>query len=563
MNKVFKKIGLCAVTFLAALTFASCGNKKTKDTKTTKGGVSTTKSNVSTKKTTKSATTSKTSTKPSSKEYGVTLQNSLSKVSVNVVTMNGTTPTPVDFTKKYAAGTLFYVQVINSSDDQIRISAIMGGKKYDSYLIEGLDIDDEPGYGGLMGVELLGDLTFKVEEASDAEASYLTLQVDDSEDTETLQNIVHVYDPTTLTKKDYVSQQQMEVGQDIEVVLTNYASDVHLTIRNDETTIVDKDFDQLQPGATHETSGTFTFKVGDDVYIDCEVKGEEVTDSEIRIVNFSSADDADITVELYNGETPINTNTVPKGTTVAANIVNSSTTKLLVTAYYDGESDDLLICKSIDSNERITFDVEAANSFVIMIEDYVEYTITYSQITGIDVEIVVGTTVITSGTTVCKYSTMYPTATNSTSKDYAIVVYYDDEMVFTTSLYAGTTFADVNGIIVENNMNIVLVEKTNFNVTIVNPINDDDLLSVYFGINGAAGEESTEIELNNGGTIASLTNLTVAVMPWGGCPTGYVLTIMNGDTKVLDKEPIVKNNPINIASIIISGNFSFVIELAE
>ena len=72
-------------------------------------------------------------------------------------------PVDIESGDELEDGTLIYVQVINASANPVKVSAVSGGETVDSAEIDAKPQDDDASFGGLMGIELKGDMEIVLE----------------------------------------------------------------------------------------------------------------------------------------------------------------------------------------------------------------------------------------------------------------------------------------------------------------------------------------------------------------------------------------------------------------
>jgi hypothetical protein len=84
--------------------------------------------------------------------------------------------TPVDIVSgnSYDAGTVLFVQIINAANYKVKVVCKKGTEVVDSTEVDAKPVDDDASYGGLMGVEVDGNLVFEITkvEANSQPTSY-------------------------------------------------------------------------------------------------------------------------------------------------------------------------------------------------------------------------------------------------------------------------------------------------------------------------------------------------------------------------------------------------------
>jgi len=552
MKKILKSAFVFMLAFVSIITIAACGSKKTSTTKR-----NTTKNN----NTTTDKITTKGGDTPTGDNFTVTLEGEKEGVTVNTsyVDIVDGTPTPVivEYGKAYPKDKVLYVQVINNTTDQIRISAFIGNSKLDSYLVEGLDIDDNPGYGGLFDLPLKGDIKIKVEVANDAIADNLNLTVDESGDTTTEINTIHVYKPDTLDKNDLENGAQIEVGQELKVIVWNVATDVHVTIYNDEDTIVDKVFakltdEQIGPdGRGHGDEGIFEFTVKGTVTVDMEVY-KESTDGVAIYYSNQTSDTIAVTITA-NDETISSGDIVDKNSNVTVAGNNTNDKKYIICALVDG--DKIVDSLVINANDDFTFAVPAEKETSFIIEDYEEYTVTYDEVEGFSIGIYDYDTLVTSGSKVAKYTSLFPTAMNNSDKDYVIVVYYGEEFVFSKVIKSNDHYAFEEDLYIQADLYVKVVEDKVFTVTFNNSYED---IQIYASVPDDTTEEGIR-NLESGDSVHIYDALMIMAANFNNID-GYVITITIGTEDIINHVDIEYPGFMMDDPIIVKGNIVITIE---
>jgi len=104
--------------------------------------------------------------------YVLTIDNKVSDLDVtfNVMTVETVDGTPtvkvLESGKEYVEGTLIYVQVLNRSNETLKVSATINGKEVDSMIIAKKPDDEDDSAGGLFGISLDGDMKIVLETVS-------------------------------------------------------------------------------------------------------------------------------------------------------------------------------------------------------------------------------------------------------------------------------------------------------------------------------------------------------------------------------------------------------------
>ena len=549
MKKLFRTAFVFLLAFVSIFTIAACGSKKTDPT---------TKDNTSSEKdTTKGGDTPT----PTGDNFTVTLEGEKTGVTVNtsyVDIVDGTpTPVTVEYGKAYPKDTVLYVQVINNTTDQIRISAFIGNSKLDSYLVEGLDIDDNPGYGGLFNLPLKGDMKIKVEVANDAIADNLNLTVDESGDTTTEINTIHVYKPDTLDKNDLENGAQIEVGQKLKVIVWNVATDVHVTIYNDEDTVVDKVFakltdEQIGPnGKGHGDEGIIEFTVNGTVTVYMEVY-EESTDGVAIYYSNQTSDTIEVTITA-NDETISSGDIVDENTNVTVAGNNTNDKKYIIYALVDG--DKIVDSLVINANADFTFKVPAEKETSFIIEDYEEYTVTFDEVENFDIAIYNQMDIVESGSKVAKYTSLLPTAKNETENDYVIVAYYGGNYVFSKVVKAGDDYIFTEDLNIDADLYVKVVEDKEFIVTINNSYED---IQIYASVSDDTAEDGIR-SLESGDSVHIYDALMVMAANSNNVD-GYVITITIGTEDIINHVDIEYPGFMMESPIIVKGDIVITIE---
>ncbi|MBR4164523.1 MAG: S-layer homology domain-containing protein [Solobacterium sp.] len=91
-------------------------------------------------------------------------ENIMLNVRYIVMTAEGPVPTDIKSGDELVKGELIYVQVLNPTDQKLKVTAYVGDKEADSAVID-VQEGEEPGAGGLFGVALNGDMKIVLESA--------------------------------------------------------------------------------------------------------------------------------------------------------------------------------------------------------------------------------------------------------------------------------------------------------------------------------------------------------------------------------------------------------------
>ena len=110
-------------------------------------------------------------------KYTVTVTNSLNDTNVTAnIRYLDAAMTPVDIVSgnSYDAGTVLFVQIINAANYKVKVVCKKGTEVVDSTEVDAKPVDDDASYGGLMGVEVDGNLVFEITkvEANSQPTSY-------------------------------------------------------------------------------------------------------------------------------------------------------------------------------------------------------------------------------------------------------------------------------------------------------------------------------------------------------------------------------------------------------
>ena len=531
MNKLFKTIGICSISFLTIFGLVACKNSKTTTKKNTTTSSNTTDSVSTTKKrTTGKGTTSKTSTKPSSSKCKIQISGAVSGLSVTPK-INGVA---VDLSKEYPVGSIVDVDIVNTLNKFYRVTASMENKKYKAKWIDrcyDASDPDEIVNETLNGIELLDDLVLTVTEVTKSDGvDYINvaLVLDDSKDTTTLTNTVKVYEPNTW-EVAYENGDEAIEGQKLAVVLYNYASDTTILVRKSGEILKQQKYNQLAPGADGYYVTDFTIENDcEEVYIETDCKEETVMDA--RVVN-TMFNPTGISYKLYDdgteiaSETPIEINSV-----ITCEITNASDSDITATAYLAGG--DELEAVVITAGTSKTLSKTATNSVIFAIEPYVIYNVTYTS-SAANVSLLVkdkNNSDIPTNTAVARYSKINISITNPDDVDYAIKIkmrddYYDNDMIDKTIILAkNSNWKPEGDFLLYGDLTISVVSVEKYTLTINNSF-DEDHADVFTSI------MDTDLHPISGDSINDGDELGIVIM---FDSTDYKVTLTNGSETILD-----------------------------
>ncbi|MBR1891247.1 MAG: hypothetical protein IJ811_01980 [Clostridia bacterium] len=101
------------------------------------------------------------------RRYSVSVDAQVENVTINVryleETEDGVTPVDVEEGEKFKRGTEIFVQVLNENDYRLRVYATVGKEVVAEAYVDAAT-EEDVGAGGLMGVELTGNMTITVEQ---------------------------------------------------------------------------------------------------------------------------------------------------------------------------------------------------------------------------------------------------------------------------------------------------------------------------------------------------------------------------------------------------------------
>lgn len=533
MRKLFKVMSIASLAILTGLAISACGSKKTttKDV-TTKN--STTKVAPTTKKATTTVNPTTKETTPTEDGYSIVSEGSIAGATVNLSTLemvDGTPKSvPIDTSKKYKEGTILFAQVINDSAKNVKISALVGGKIADRAYIAAGDA------GGLFGVELTGNMTFKLEDSTEIETSTLSIDLDSTKDTDTRVNSLHVYSENFVDMPDFADETTLEVGEKIKIFVWNCASDVTLTITNgeDPEDTIEREYkilsedEQGPDGKGHDE--IFEITVKGDVTVTVTALGGKVN------YDFSTFTDINANVYYYDGndeKVAVNSgNEIPYGIDVHVDATNSSTTKKYILVAKDGDGDTIISCpieNAEDYEYGIIFTVEN-NKTIISIEEYVECSITLTGNADVDLT---GTYVSDSGfveigngtTTLAKYTKIVVSATNKNETlNYIIRATYGEYSV-SKLLEANGTYS-FEELPLEGDVTFEIIAYSEHTVTITNEYASDvRLMAFYMDI-----DAEMPAMVNSGDKVMDGIVVMVSAATMG--EGKYAITINNGSEVV-------------------------------
>ncbi len=545
MKKLFRTAFVFLLAFVSIFTIAACGSKKTDPT---------TKDNTSSEKDTDKPT-------PVGDNFTVTLEGEKSGVTVETFYLEIVDGTPkstvVEYGKAYPKETLLYVRVENTTVDQVRISAFIGNSKLDSYLIEGIDAEEDTKYGGLTNLPLNGNMTLKLEVANDAVATSLSLGIDESGDTSTEINSIHVYKPDTLYMDDLTDGAQIEVGQKLKVIVWNVATAVKVTITNNGSEVCNKVFDKLTDeqigpdGNGHDEDGIFEFTVNGTVAVDMEVY-EESTEGVAIYYSNQTSDTIAVTITA-NDETISSGDIVDKNSNVTVAGNNTNDKKYIIYALVDG--DKIVDSLVINANADFTFKVPAEKETSFIIEDYEEYTVTFDEVENFDIAIYNQMDIVESGSKVAKYTSLLPTAKNETENDYVIVAYYGGNYVFSKVVKAGDDYIFTEDLNIDADLYVKVVEDKEFIVTINNSYED---IKIYASVPDDTTEDGIR-SLESGDSVHIYDALMVMAANFNNVD-GYVITITIGTEDIINHVDIEYPGFMMESPIIVKGDIVITIE---
>lgn len=555
MKKIFKAFGIGVLAILASLGITGCFDDNT------------------TTSTTKTTTTEQVSTKGEEETYSISKQKILSDVTIIAkyeTLVNGVTKyEDVDFTKEYPKNTKIKIEIKNESDDYVKVTASYGSQLVDCCIVESIDIDDNPGKGELAIFPLTANLTIKTEVDDFDNVEALNLFLDDSKDTTDKKNSVHIYNPNKYIYENLENSSQLIVGQALNIVIWNEASDVYVTIDNGGTkTLENQLFEKLTDaeidGDGHGAAGLITLTVAGTVTVDIDTKTPPTPHDGCEVYFDTLLNEGDITYSILNGTTPISSGDyVDENSTVTVNVTNNTSKKLTIYAHTDG-GENIVSVDTIDPSET-NFSFVLANitkDVAILVEEYSEYTVTYPTSTTDDVIVAVrdfDSQIITSGSTVMKHTALdFEFINTSTTKKYMAVIEIED-VDFSKVTYR-THELPVNGawalnpldpyLYVNGYVKFSVIEVADYTLTVTNPFSgEEDDFDVYCSI--VDGDS-----ISSGDTISSAQEMSIAT---DIAHAKYYITIINGSETIVNHEEISNGSSYYSPTFLVSGNVTVTI----
>ena len=518
MKKLFKTISICSLSLLAGLSITACGSKKT----------------------TKNVTTKSVTTKEKEGDCAINVEGAIDGVKLEFTTtkmVDGqVTPVVLDINKKYDAGTILFIRVTNNSDKKVKFSALEGN------LIAGRDYIDANGLGGLMGIELTKTLKFKVEDATSIQTATLDIIEDETADTETKINSVHVYSDSFLDKPDFTVADKLEIGEKIKVYVWNCASDVSLTITNG--TNPDDEIVKEYEVLTEDQQGPDG--KGHDEFIEVTVKGNITVEIEClggKIeYDFSSISDVEANVTYLVDELaePIKSgDNVCYGTEVSVETINNSTTNKYILLVSDSTSsvvksavinpDMTTITKFILRDNLVTIELIEYTEISFELYSYSGVTLTAQYLDGdtlkdVDEDVPFGSLV---------------NVTVENNNDDPVILYinkYDPDLDVTETssrkIDAKEKFT-CSGLIAINEIEVNVREYTEHEVQIVNSFSIDEVMVKAYVM---YLDTEAPIELKDGDKVVDGGVVMVAARKLAD--GDYAITIHNGSEVVSDNTKI-------------------------
>ena len=255
-----------------------------------------------------------------------------------------------DFDVPYEAGLIISVSINNYYTDKLfKVYAVMDGT-----IIRTTNIDAF-GMGNLTSFSLTSSVSIVVEEINEIIETASIVIYDDRESTETLKNIVKLYDADN---NEYEDGDEVEIGTVLYLEIYNYASDATLTFRNDseEDEGIPSSFLKLDSPNFY---GPYSFEVAGQIYIDLvEATPEDDDEYTITIDNdysskvsicayYVNEDDEDVTVTTFPA-------TLPEDIEVTIEVTNNDDTyKYIATLVIDGEVIKTIVVKQGDNDSFI------------------------------------------------------------------------------------------------------------------------------------------------------------------------------------------------------------------
>ena len=549
MSKIYKIVFVGLLSLLAVLGITACDLGETTTKKTTEKTIETTTSSNTT--TNRSTTKQKTTTGDSSEKCSIQISGAVSGLTITP-NINGEA---LDLSKEYPVGSIIDVDIVNTTNKYYRITANMANKKYKAKWVDwcyDATDEDEITYTELTGIELLDDLTLSVREVSGDDYVNVALQIDDSKDTDTLTNTVKVFEPNTW-EAPYENGDEAVEGQDLRVVLYNYASDTTILVRKSGVVVAQQKYDQLEPDADGYVVATFTIENNcEEIYIETDCKEEVGLDAR---VNNTLYDPTGVSYKLYDDGVEIeNEATIELNSTITCEITNGSDDDIIATAYLAGG--DELEAFVVTKGTTKTLSKTATNSVIFAIESYVEHKVTYSSSISNVVMIVKdkNNTDISTNSDVTRYSKINLSITNPDNVDYAIKIkmrddYYDNDMIDKTIILAkNSTWTPDGDFLLYGDLTINVVSVEKYTLTINNTF-DEDHADVFTSILDTDLHPASGDSINDGDTL----NITIMFDS-----TNYKVTLINGSETILDNA-IPTSSFYTISSFVVKGNVTLTI----
>ena len=470
MKKFIKAFCIGVVALLTCFTITACGGKKNK----TKENTTTENTTTEEKKTTADVVT-----------YSIVKQGEIDGVNVKVTyayTNNGVTKNKdVDFTKKYDKNTKIKVEVENNSTKRVKISALLGATSAGSVFINANSSDV------LEEIILTNNLIIKLEDATTNITASLSLTQDNSADTSTETNIVHLFKTSDSSKTDLVNTSSLTLDEEVTVYVWNAASAVHLKVVNGSTTVVDKDYEKLTDqqadpltGEGHGAKEKYTFNVKGDVIVTMTVLNEPVT-REVYIPDYTY-----VTFSFYyndkNGQRVDcnETANVPNGTTIYASATSVSDEEVM--AYMTTGKDIIEKIKISEGDvtpQTVNFSpITVYSDIEFDYEDYDTYTLEFSsEVDGAEFEIynVSGSEpeLITTSGESYDILTEFEFKLTNDSGDKVIVNVYVGSDLYGSLVIEDEEYTFPEIVVMYDDIKVEIVEYEEFEVTIANITNTD------------------------------------------------------------------------------------------
>lgn len=474
MKKFIKAFCFSVVALLTCFTITACGGKKNK-----------TKENTTTEnKTTENTTAGEKKTTPDVVTYSISRQGEIDGVTVKVkyvTTTNGVTKEKdVDFTKKYDKNTIIKVEVENNSTKRVKISALLGTTSAGSVFVNAKSNDV------LDDITLTNNLIVKLDDATTNTTSSLSLTQDNSADTSTEFNTVHLYKTSDTSKTDLVNGANLVLDEELNVFVWNVASAVHLKVVNGSTTVVDKDYEKLTDeqanpitGEGHGANELYTFNVKGDVIVTMTVLTEPVS-REVYIPNYNY-----VTFSFYynvNGQIVDcdETANVPNGTTIYASATSVSDEEVIAYMATGKEFiEKIRISEGDVTPQTVNFSPITVYSDVKFdYEDYDTYTLEFSsEVDDAELEIynVSGeeSKLITTSGESYDILTEFEFKLTNDSGDKVIVNVYVGSDLYGSLVIEDEEYTFPEIVVMYDDIKVEIVEYEEFEVTIANITNTD------------------------------------------------------------------------------------------